>query len=39
MSANNFNIQGLTHEQVLDAREKYGLTSWIIKKKTGLLML
>lgn len=35
MSVNNFNIKGLTHEQVLKAREKYGYNSLDYKKENG----
>ena len=35
MSVNNFNIKGLTNEQVLDAREKYGHNRLTYKKENG----
>jgi len=35
MPANNFNIKGLTNEQVLDAREKYGYNRLDYKKENG----
>lgn len=34
MSANNFNIKGLTKQQVIDAREKYGRNKLEYKKET-----
>jgi len=35
MPANNFNIQGLTNEQVLEARKKYGYNRLDYKKENG----
>ena len=35
MPANNFKIKGLTNEQVLDAREKYGYNRLDYKKENG----
>jgi Ca2+-transporting ATPase len=37
MAANNFNIQGLTNEQILDARKKYGSNTLVYKKENGFL--
>jgi Ca2+-transporting ATPase len=37
MPANNFNIKGLTNEQVLEAREKFGRNQLNYKKENGLL--
>ena len=37
MSANNFNIAGLTNQQVLEAREKHGANQLDYKKESGLL--
>ena len=37
MSANNFNITGLTTEQVIEAREKYGSNKPDYKKENGFL--
>ncbi|MFN0083670.1 MAG: cation-translocating P-type ATPase [Ferruginibacter sp.] len=37
MSANNFNINGLTNEQVIIAREKYGQNKLQYKKENGFL--
>src|SRR5436190_10000313 len=37
MSANNFNIKGLTHEQVLQSRGKYGANRLDYKKENWLL--
>ena len=37
MPANNFNINGLTNEQVLDARQKYGYNRLVYKKENGFL--
>lgn len=39
MPVNNCNINGLTNEQVLDAREKYGYNRLDYKKENGFLML
>ena len=35
MPANHFNIKGLTPQQVLEAREKYGYNRLDYKKKNG----
>jgi Cation transporter/ATPase, N-terminus len=37
MSANNFNIKGLTDEQVLEARETHGYNRLAYKKENGFL--
>ena len=37
MEPNNFNIKGLTQEQVLDARKKYGSNQLAYKKENGFL--
>jgi P-type Ca2+ transporter type 2C len=37
MPANNFNIKGLTNEQVIIARDKYGLNQLLYKKTNGFL--
>ncbi|MBC7384119.1 MAG: cation-translocating P-type ATPase [Bacteroidia bacterium] len=37
MPANNFNINGLTHEQVTNARNKYGYNRLIYKKENGFI--
>ena len=37
MPANNFNIKGLTKEQVLRARETYGKNELQYKKENGFL--
>ena len=37
MPATNFNIEGLTHEQVFTAREKYGYNRLHYKKENGLI--
>ncbi|MEO7490932.1 MAG: cation-translocating P-type ATPase [Ferruginibacter sp.] len=37
MPANNFNIQGLTNEQVLDAKKKYGSNTLEYKKENQFL--
>jgi len=37
MSANNFNITGLTDEQVLEARKKYGFNRLVYKKENGFI--
>ncbi|WP_435353126.1 cation-translocating P-type ATPase [Emticicia sp. SJ17W-69] len=37
MPTNNFDIQGLTTKQVLEAREKYGYNTLDYKKENGLL--
>ena len=37
MPANNFDIQGLTSEQVLAARQKYGLNRLNYKKENGFI--
>ena len=37
MPANNFNIQGLTSEQVFAARQKYGYNRLNYKKENGFL--
>ncbi len=37
MSINNFNIKGLTHEQVLASREKYGPNRLEYKKENGFI--
>lgn len=37
MPTNNFDIQGLTSKQVLEAREKYGYNTLAYKKENGLL--
>ena len=37
MLANKFNIQGLTNEQVIDARKKYGYNRLNYKKENGFL--
>ncbi len=37
MSANNFNIQGLTNEQVILARKKFGQNKLDYKKETGFI--
>jgi P-type Ca2+ transporter type 2C len=37
MSTNNFNINGLTDEQVIIAREKYGQNKLQYKKENGFL--
>lgn len=37
MAANNFNINGLTNEQVIIAREKYGQNKLQYKKENGFL--
>lgn len=36
MPANSFNIKGLTHEQVMEAREKYGYNRLEYKKENGV---
>ena len=35
MAANNFNINGLTNDQVLEARQKYGSNTLEFKKENG----
>ena len=35
MSANNFNVKGLTDEQVIAARVKYGKNQLAYKKENG----
>lgn len=37
MSTNHFNIKGLTDDQVVNARKKYGLNQLNYKKQNGLL--
>ncbi len=37
MPTNNLDIQGLTTQQVLKAREKYGYNTLDYKKENGLL--
>jgi len=37
MPANNFNTKGLTREQVLIAKEKYGSNKLDYKKENGFL--
>ena len=37
MSANNFNIKGLTDDQVAEAREKYGFNRLVYKKENGFI--
>ncbi len=37
MSANNFNIKGLTDDQVLEARKKYGFNRLVYKKENGFI--
>ena len=37
MSANNFNIKGLTNDQVLEARKKYGFNRLVYKKENGFI--
>ncbi len=37
MSANNFNIQGLTSDEVINARKKFGKNTLTFKKENGVI--